>query len=486
MSANEICDGTMCCLCQGALHSRHTHPEGWKSGLKMFLEGEIDVIGLGSMQLQCVCRACYMDARRCMSKQDSGKEYAFRWAKGKPIKFQTCCVPSCGEEARVFSHSFTWQDICSAVGIASTSEIDAPSLCNRHYQLVTSLVNVYRQSCQACGCRRKHVSSAMSVFRTCPNPKFVESHLKDAVGFTSEIREGDLLCYNCYKYFTQLLRHTACVLSSEDVLKELKCKENQLKEYILRFTCNSDDSYVELALYKTLLVCRLISSEQAFLFPTMYRTFLDYLPETLRVSDVICTSKSRLLTFLGNEFGQLLSSFCHHKRTGTVFHRTKADLSALLSNSLCKQQPEVKASPCNSLNDSMHKIIKHLLSESKDNERSMLLDLDQFIATVHKLAPELWDHVCTVTQSINERKGRRAASAEYTLFAKLKRVRRAYLLAVALFVTNDECSTPFHLLLADTVECCGGSTELITILNRIGATASVDSLKRTVHSISYE
>ena len=163
----------MCCVCQGALHSRHTHPQGWKGGQKTLLEGELDVIGVGSIQLQCVCRACYMDARRCMSKKDSGKEYAFHWAKGKSIEIQACCVPSCSEEERVFSHSFTWQDIRSAVGIASTCEIDVPSLCNRHCQFVTSLVNVCRQSCQACGCRRNDVSSAMSVFQTCPNPKFV-------------------------------------------------------------------------------------------------------------------------------------------------------------------------------------------------------------------------------------------------------------------------------------------------------------------------
>ena len=79
-------------------------------------------------------------------------------------------------------------------------------------------------------------------------------------------------------------------------------------------------------------------------------------------------SSTLLLTFLGNESGQLLSSFCHHKRTGTVFHRTKADLSALF-NSFCKEQPEVKGSPCNSVSDSMHKVIKNLLSQSKENER---------------------------------------------------------------------------------------------------------------------
>jgi len=65
-------------------------------------------------------------------------------------------------------------------------------------------------------------------------------------------------------------------------------------------------------------------------------------------------------------------------------------------------------------------------------------------------------------------------------------VRRAYLLSVILFATNPECSYPFHIPLADAVESCGGSSELITILNRIGATASLPTLNRHIFSVSEE
>lgn len=60
----------------------------------------------------------------------------------------------------------------------------------------------------------------------------------------------------------------------------------------------------------------------------------------------------------------------------------------------------------------------------------------------------------------------------------------AYLLSILLFSTNSEYSHPFHLILVD-VEACGGSTELIRILNCVGAVTSVDSLKRLVHTISH-
>ena len=36
-----------------------------------------------------------------------------------------------------------------------------------------------------------------------------------------------------------------------------------------------------------------------------------------------CTSR---LTFRGNKFGELSTSFCSDERIGTVFHRNKADM----------------------------------------------------------------------------------------------------------------------------------------------------------------
>ena len=52
---------------------------------------------------------------------------------------------------------------------------------------------------------------------------------------------------------------------------------------------------------------------------------MQYLAENDDLSEV-CVSKSRLLTFLGNEFGELLMSFCVDRSIGTVCHTTKADI----------------------------------------------------------------------------------------------------------------------------------------------------------------
>ena len=73
------------------------------------------------------------------------------------------------------------------------------------------------------------------------------------------------------------------------------------------------------------------------------------------------------------------------------------------------------------------------------------------------------------------------------LFAgHIKHLRRAYLVSLILFITSSECNFPFHVVLSDIIESCGGSTELITILNRFGIVASVETLKRTILSVSQD
>ena len=110
-------------------------------------------------------------------------------------------------------------------------------------------------------------------------------------------------------------------------------------------------------------------------------------------------------------------------------------------------------------------------------------DVDQFVATV---GSNLWQHVCELTQSVNERRGHSAAVNESTFTGHIKRLRRAYLVSLILFFTNSERTSPFHTVLSDVIESCGGSTELITIFNRFGICSSVETLKRIIHSVSQD
>ena len=85
-------------------------------------------------------------------------------------------------------------------------------------------------------------------------------------------------------------------------------------------TSETSESAVLLALNKTALpMCRRIQSDHAVLFPHLYALFLSYLPSN--VDNSVSISKHRLLSFLGSEFGDLVSSYCHNKKVGTVFHK---------------------------------------------------------------------------------------------------------------------------------------------------------------------
>ena len=155
----------------------------------------------------------------------------------------------------------------------------------------------------------------------------MQSFLQSTTGLDILLSKfSDLLCFPCYKYYNSLVKASANSLSNEAIIAKLKEKETNLVHTCESLGDRAGDS-VQLALYKTALhVCRIALSDQAFLFPDVYRVFLQSLPEDVDVS--VSISKSRLLTFLGNEFADLLTSFCHNKRVGTVFYRAKADMSA--------------------------------------------------------------------------------------------------------------------------------------------------------------
>ena len=44
-------------------------------------------------------------------------------------------------------------------------------------------------------------------------------------------------------------------------------------------------------------------------------------------------------------------------------------------------------------------------------------------------------------------------------------------MSLILFITSSECDLPYNVELSDIIESCGGSTELIAILNRFGIVA---------------
>ena len=140
----------------------------------------------------------------------------------------------------------------------------------------------------------------------------VELFLKETVQFNGCLREGDLVCFLCYKYLVaRLINSDPCTLSNKGVVMKLKQKLKFLEETISNFKEEDEDSLVTLALLKTAMhLCKVLASDNAVRFSDIYRCFLSFLPNSLNCD--ISVSKSRVLTFIGNEFGDLLSSVCQN------------------------------------------------------------------------------------------------------------------------------------------------------------------------------
>ena len=136
---------------------------------------------------------------------------------------------------------------------------------------------------------------------------------------------------------------------------------------------------------------------------------------------MFCVSKSKLLTFLGNEFVELLTSFCSDKNISTVFHRTKVDIQSLL------YIPSVLHSSC-TIATSIYKdcdttlltqkVHDHQKSLSHDHSMKLTFDVDKFV-TLHLSG----GNVCKLALSVNKHKGRSGSVKETSFAEHIKHLR---------------------------------------------------------------
>ena len=61
-----------------------------------------------------------------------------------------------------------------------------------------------------------------------------------------------------------------------------------------------------------------------------------------------------------------------------------------------------------------------------------------------------------------------------------------YICVVMFCATGGHCAVPLHTLLTDYIEATGGSSELISVLNRLGAAASSETLDRLIMKVSIQ
>ena len=118
------------------------------------------------------------------------------------------------------------------------------------------------------------------------------------------------------------------------------------------------------------------------------------------------------------------------------------------------------------INTKLHEQAKVLISEFHDSlSRYHNLNLNDF---VNNLDPSEADLVCKLPKK----------KVLWYTCNHASCLPHESAICVLLFCTNNLCSMPLHVLLTEPVLCHGGSLELVKVLNRVGAVASLDTCNR--------
>ena len=110
----------------------------------------------------------------------------------------------------------------------------------------------------------------------------------------------------------------------------------------------------------------------------------------------------------------------------------------------------------------------------------------QLTEVVNYVDPVLWNVIVLLTLTSTERRTLLSGQVNWTMETHLRvsdflhgdntrLLKHVFLLSVMLHCVNSHCSLPLHLVLADVVDSYSGSAELLSILNRLGATSSRDT-----------
>ena len=187
---------------------------------------------------------------------------------------------------------------------------------------------------------------------------------------------------------------------------------------------------------------------------------------------------------------------CKQRSCGVLIFRRGADLTLCLSKTLklfqgtdnsilINTQHSQSAEPtavassnaamseldhfCSKMNKKIHNQIKTITS----NDAVSPYDISQFDVddTISNTDPMLWRMIVFLPRTTTESR----KNVPPDKISQQHKLQCLYCLCVMLFATNRCCSVPSHILLTDLIDSQGGSYELIRILNRIGAVASVDT-----------
>lgn len=220
----------------------------------------------------------------------------------------------------------------------------------------------------------------------------------------------------------------------------------------LRDKVNSQDVLVSITTEVVTKVAQELLSNHALLLSNIYEEFT----RSARSHGLKAVpSKRWLLAEMANTLYPHVDLQCRIPRVGTVVCRRGGDMMYALSHALNELKHTSTIGKAKVVNSQIHKQAAEFSSHYSNPLQLADTTMDSILSRVN---PELWMFVATLTQGKNK-------------LDSVNKARTLYCLCVLLFVANPQCCYPLHLSLTDLVLRQGGTKELVTILNRFGATA---------------
>ena len=121
------------------------------------------------------------------------------------------------------------------------------------------------------------------------------------------------------------------------------------------------------------------------------------------------------------------------------------------------------------VNDLIHNEIEKQSLNKKSDDLSVF-NIDTQLQSVN---PLLLEFMTSITASVRKRKHNSTKESDHN--KHMRKIRIYFALCLLQYCTNPSQPIPFHILISDVVEVCGGSRMLLKILNRVGCTSSPDT-----------
>ena len=341
------------------------------------------------------------------------------------------------------------------------------------------------KTCSTCGATPK---PGQKFHRHSPNPVIVSKYIKDITETDIHISPADCICTSCYNTHCSIVKSIESELNGSD---EILSKS--VEEWEATKKAHTTDQLTKAILTSVIFVAKHLLVQKALLllpwvcqvFLNIYTGDLNSVQVTLEVGDSTVQFSSRwLLHQLITYLDVYMMHKCIHMKFGTVLYRKGGDILIALSWALStppppnqyQYHPEIQCqnSDVNKTLKEASIIVNNLIHEeiqkSSQSQPSTLININDELININ---PSLLEFLTSITNSAREN--------EITYATEhIKKIRLYFILSQLKFCTNPRRPTLIHDLIADMIEVCGGSRQLIRILNRLGCATSPDTHDRFV------